>query len=211
MKTTKVSTWLPLFSGFYETIWSTDNDEEMELEYLNEERKNRGMPEITWDDVDWDYNGYQKNVVRGMTESVGEELIKQGFISAYKLQKLNSPREYNFANDSIHVAMTVTESNKNKIQDYLNSHLDAFATYIKDHYTSYDGFCSSYSNDVNGWLDDIDGTVTNQHMLASVLSFILQDMDQITEEFIHDDLAGNGARLQAKNYSKLLPELALAK
>jgi hypothetical protein len=26
MKTTKVDTWLPIFSGFYGTIWETEND-----------------------------------------------------------------------------------------------------------------------------------------------------------------------------------------
>ena len=35
-----------------------------------------------------------------------------------------------------------------------------FEQYIKDRYTSYDGFSSSYTNDPELWLDDMDDTGT---------------------------------------------------
>lgn len=208
MRTTKVSTWLPLFSGFYDSIWDSNYDEERELDWINEQRIEADLPEVTWDDVEWDYKGYQKAVVEGVTKYIGEALVEDKFIKAYKLEKLVSPREYNFATDSIHVQMTVTNESKRHMRAYIDAHLTAFTKYLKDRYTSYDGFHSSYSNDVNDWLDDFDATVTHRHKLGALLEFILRHDDQVREEDIHEYLSGNGVTVQASNYSKLVPEKA---
>lgn len=204
MKTiTKVDTWLPVFSGFYGTMWETDSDEESEIDYINETRKEKGLPEIGYDDIDWAYDEYQKDAVEDITDSVGDKLKEGGYIKSFKLQKLNSPREYNFANDSIDVAFVLNARNKKAITAYLQAHKPAFAQYLYDHYTSRSGFYSFHSNDMYVWLQDLEGVLADDHKLGAVLNFILLNEDKDLELEIYEDLHGNGLYLQAKNYLKL--------
>jgi len=196
-KLSKVSTWLPIFSGFYQTIWDDDNLEEMEIEYINEQRKEKGLEAIGYDDIDWNYKQYSKDVVNGVTEYVGDELKKMGLISSDKLEKLSSPREYNFANDSIHVQFSLTEANKEQISKYLIDNKEAFTKYIEDKYTSYDGFYSSYSNNVEVWLVDLKYVLEHTHKLGSVLQFILENEGELTELDIYEDMRCNGLTIEA--------------
>lgn len=205
MKYSKIETWLPIFSGFYETIWETDNDEEMEIEHLNELRKEKGLPAIEWDDVEWDYKTYTKAVVEGFTSEVETELKKLGMVSKIKFQKVSSPREYNFANDAGYIEVSLTKENRENITEYLDNHKLEFSKYLQDHYTSYDGFMSSYSNDLGEWLDNLEDVLNHQHKLGAVLDFILRNEDQLREMDIYETLHGNGCFLQASNYSKLVP------
>ena len=203
MKTFTVETWLPIFSGFYGTIWETDSDEEMEIENINDARREKGLAPIEWDAVEWAYDDYTKDAVKEITGAIGDKLKREGFIESYKLQKLSSPREYNFANDSIHVAFTLNEENKKTIAKYLQENKSAFTKYIKDRYTSCDGFCSSYSNNVDVWLMGLDAVLAHKHQLGAVLNFILLNEDKDMETDICEDLRGNGLYLQAKNYAAL--------
>lgn len=200
---TKVDTWLPVFSGFYNTIWESDRDEEMEIEHINERRKEKGLSPIEWDAVKWDYEKYKEDVVKGVTDKVCLELASQGFIESYELQKLVSPREYNFTNDSINVAMVLNDENKKAIAAYLKENKEAFDKYIKRRYTSYDGLFSRYSNDTNEWLSDLDAALSHAHKLGSILDFILLNEDADLEMSIYEDLSGNGVCLTAKNYTEL--------
>lgn len=199
----KVETWLPVFSGFYGTIWETDYDEENEIEWINEQRTEKKLAPITWDDVEWDYEGYRQAVAKGATKWIGETLKREGFISGYVFRELRSPREYNFANDAIDVEFTLSTVNREKIQEYLEEHLEKFTEYISDTYTSCSGFISFYSNDATEWLADLDATLEHRHKLGAVLSFILENEDEEIELKICEDLHGNGVMLQAKNYEEL--------
>ena len=198
----KVDTWLPLFSGFYNTIWDTDNDEENELDEINHLRREAHLPECSWDDVEWAYDDYHQAVGKGMTRLIGDKLKELDFITAYTYQKVSSPREYNFANDAIHVQFVLNAKNQKNIQRYLQDNRKEFATYIQDHYTSCSGFISSYSNNSEGWRLDLDAVLAHEHQLGAVLQFICQN-EGIKEEDCYEDLIGNGVTLYAKNYSEL--------
>ncbi len=171
-KTIKTATWLPLFDGFYGSWWDDDNQEEMVVEGINEQRKEKGLPLITWADCEWDYTQYYAELSKKITFIVSEYLIKHNFIVRCSFEKLSSPKEYNFRNDSIDVIFTLTPKNQLAIDNYLVTNLEAFKNYIKDHYTSYSGFISSYSNDVGVWLND--DHLTHDHKLGAVLDFIIR-------------------------------------
>jgi hypothetical protein len=200
----KVDTWLPIFSGFYGTIWEADSDEENEMFGIDQERKSKGLPPVEYDDIEWDYDEYREQVTEGMTREIEVRLKEFGLVDRIKFQKLSSPREYNFANDSIHVEMTLTNENVEKILDYIHSHYEAFSKYIVGRYTSYDGFISSHSNDPYVWKSDIRATLADTHKLGAVLDFILRNEDEDMEMDIYEDLHGNGAYLYASNYEVLI-------
>lgn len=204
LNTMKVVTWLPVFSGFYGTIWETDGAEENELDEINRQRQQAGKPEISWDDVVWSFKEYREGVVEGITRYIEHDLKKMGLVSAVVFQELRSPREYNFTNDSINVEIKLTKKNAVKIGEYLNANKTAFEKYLRDRYTSYSGFFSSYSNDVYSWLGDLDGALTHQHKLGAILDFILlnENVDDYEQE-IYEHLSSNGSYLYAVNFEEL--------
>jgi hypothetical protein len=205
MENIKVDTWLPVFSGFYGTLWETDGDEESEVSEINYQRKEKGLKPVEWDAVKWDYEGYRQDVVKQVSVYVGNELEKAGFISALKFQELRSPREYNFANDSVNIEIELSKKNTVKILSYLSEHKKEFSEYISERYTSRSGFLSSYSNDAETWLNG--ESVAHGHKLGSILHFILlNENGQQYEMEIYEHLCGNGCRLYATNFDELTKE-----
>ncbi len=144
-------------------------------------------------------------MAQAFTRSIEEDLQKLGMVDAIKFQELRSPREYNFANDSVNVEMQITRANTKKILSYLEEHRTEFSEYLKEKYTSRSGFFSSYSPDIETWLDG--STTAHGHKLGSVLQFILENENgEDYEADIHEDLTGNGCTLSASNYSALVGE-----
>lgn len=167
----KTKTWLPGFNGFYGSLWDDETGEETELGIINDKRREKNLAPVTWDDCEWDYKGYYLELSKDIVSTVKQYLVDNGFVEGIEFEKLVSPHEYNFQNDSIDVEINLSKANQRLISDYLRKNLGAFNEYIKYHYTSHDGFFSSYSNDVNVWL--IDDYLTHAHKLGAVLDFIL--------------------------------------
>lgn len=206
-KAKKVETWLPVFSGFYGTMWETDGAEDREIDFINELRKEKGLSPVKYDAIEWDHKTYQTGIVLGVTGYVGDALIKLGMLTTCKFQELRSPREYNFANDSVNVEITLSPANVANIGAYLKQHEDAFATYITETYTSCDGFMSSYSNYASEWLADLNATLGDAHQLGAVLQFVLRNEDGGTaydlEYQAYEHVTGNGSTLHASNFDTL--------
>jgi len=149
----KYKTWMPVFQGFYGTL--------LEFDYYRLE---------DFDDVDnlnIDYKQYENDISELACNFIESEC---NFIKSVKFEKLISPKFYNFSNDSINCEITL---DVNKLSDYINDNLEAFKDYLKDNYTSYDGFSSSYSNDVNKWRYDTDNFIefNDGHKLGALLQF----------------------------------------
>lgn len=200
----KVSTWVPGFSGFYGSIWD-EGIEDLEIENINEVRKEKGLSSITWDDCEWDYESHYKVLSKEITGIIGKYLAQNGFISDFIYEKLSSPKEYNFSNGVIYVTFLLNSTNKKIIQKYLENNREQFSSYLKDKYTSGSGFCSSYSYDIDVWLKD--DYLTHEHKLGAVLDFILEHHLKTTEneESIDnwlDDKIEN-KYIEASNYLEL--------
>jgi hypothetical protein len=152
----KVSTFLPLFSGFYGSHWDEPcfdgEDEHFELP--------DGME--FWEHVDW--NKYHYHIAKEMCSEV--KYLLSDFVNDITFERVASPKYYNFENDAIHCEI---DFNRNLVESYINANKEAFDKYIKDRYTSRDGFISYYENDgsqfLDGWHDD-------SHKVGSVLQFI---------------------------------------
>lgn len=70
----------------------------------------------------------------------------------FKFNRLDSPREYNFTNDEIIVDATFPKPIQ--IWRKIVEHKAAIEKYIKERFTSRDGFISFVSNDINEWRED---------------------------------------------------------
>ena len=175
----EIASYLPVFNGFYSTLFECDREEEEILSY-NEENDT----DLKWDDFNWSYYDYHKRVAERCVDEIEREL-KDLFNVELEFAGLISPREYNFSNDSINVNYYLENADFDKLIQYLKDNTDAFAEYLEDRYKSRSGFVSFFEYDVKTWLDDYllnDEKLT--HCFGSVLDFYFHN-----EGFTDEDLS----------------------
>lgn len=170
MKTEKIGTWLPIFQGFYGSSFEDDDDL---LDKLFSDPEKLGETSKEWlNDNAFnhiDYSDYHLDLAKCICDTVCETMIEQKLITSYEFEELRSPKEYNFTNDSINVKFEVC------IQDLVDKCMDNFEDfkqYIKDTYTSYDGFSSSYTNNATEWIEDLEDNTS--HKIGSMLQFLIE-------------------------------------
>lgn len=193
----KQETWLPIFPGFYNTIF--EPDEEPEMNYWNTERAKKGLTELSFDEFEFDYSGYQNDVCEGCVNFIESEL--RNYVTAIHFQSLSSPKEYNFYTDSINIEVELSKDNTKTIKQFLSDHLEDFEKYIHDRYTSRDGFISHYNNDSNEWLAEIDDCLSHSHKLGSILQFIL--LNESNDNLMEDMYYSIEANLSITNYNEV--------
>ena len=152
---------LQSFVGFYDSIWEPDTEIYYECERTGQE-----------EDVDFtfDYKQYQDDICKAYTEVW--ELWMQEFISEdieLEFVEVVSPRYYNFENDSCRVKIRLTQAAEDAIIAKIGKHRDQIAKWIKENHTSYDGFSSNLSNDIEQWpsrLFDNDETYQSAYLFC---------------------------------------------
>lgn len=166
----KVKTFLPVFDGFYHTFFECDSEEFMINDYNNEHNTN-----YDYSDFNWNYDDYHKSVAKQCCSVINKLLIKHKIIKSLKFEKIVSPRQYNFENDSINIS---TDIYVNNIKKYLKENFKDFSDYVKSHYTSVSGFTSFYSNDPHVWINDLKTKkiFENVHQIGAILDFICKDI-----------------------------------
>jgi len=164
-------TYLPLFSGFYGSIWE-DPCFDGEEEYVT-------LPDGVsfFDIVDW--SKYYDAIAIKMCAEIKDML--SDFVSDIAFERVSSPKYYNFENDAIYCDITF---DVDAVNGYISSNRDAFDEYIQSNYTSRDGFISSYTNDSVEWLE---GWQEDNHKVGAVLHFICMN-EGMEEPMYFDDL-----------------------
>lgn len=173
----KIESYLPIFNGFYNTLFEANEEMYIEDPY-------------DYDDYDFNYKKYNLDVAKACVEAIETELNNLDLDITVKFQALDSPREYNFRNDRIDVVYTLGANSLNEIHSYLLENKDAFSEYVKDNYTSRSGFISFHSNQSDEWLDNIKSGTDLDHKLGAVLDFILQN-ENYTDEKLYYDVMDN--------------------
>ncbi|MEI7509887.1 MAG: hypothetical protein WCJ62_10545 [Flavobacterium sp.] len=196
---TEIETFCPLFSGYYNSFFEPDN-EENEIQDINYQRKEQGKEPINYNDAIFDYKQYfeecSKEIVN-FCEDKTNEVLTTGLI--FKYEELVSPREYNFTNDSINILIQPSEEDINKMQNYINANFEEFKTYITNKYTSYSGFNSFYTNDAKEFLNL--NIYEDSHILGTLLDFILKNECEEIDLYYYTSERVN---LFCQNYSELI-------
>ena len=175
--TITTETYCPCFPGFYNTVFEFDN-EMIEQDIKEKIKENFGI-NIDNHNIDIyslydiNYDSYKIDVSKEYCDYI--ESILSNFGVKIEYQTCYSPKEYNFANDSINCKITF---DYDKVKDYLYANIDNFVKYLEKKYTSCDGFIPHYSTDVEKWLHNIDHT----HCTGSIFEFIIDN-----ENLIDDD------------------------
>lgn len=195
-------TFLPLFSGFYESYWSDQGDwMNEEFERINEIRNEKGLEPVEFDKIEWDWDKFYKDISISMCDTVSYFIESEcGLTNKIIFQETRSPREYNFYSDSINCVIKFSP-----IQFYrlISKYKERINELINKRYTSRDGFISFYANSLQGWRDDYKcGYLDLGHAIGALLGFMLE-IEHITEDMCYDDIAVN---LEILNYNQLIGE-----
>lgn len=193
----KVKTWLPVFRGFYGT--ELEPYEDYEIESIKEQRELFKLSGLPYEAIKWDYDSYQTKVAENCCDFIEGAL--ENFVSKITFQEICSPREYNFANDSINIEVSLSKDNIKSIKLYLLNNKSQFETYVHENYTSCSGFISWFDNDANNWLFDIDNVLEDKHQLGSILQFICYNEDKHVYTFLIEMVLMD-VTLQALNYDE---------
>lgn len=185
----KIEIELP-FSGFYESLHDQNLEDAIEqhfsYDYETGEDKELGddYDQARWDaDIDW--GEIYKNYAKAYTEEFGRE-----FGLDLEFVDLVSPKYYNFSTDRIFANVPLEQINK--IRKEVEAH-EEYADFIKERYTSYDGFSSNFSNDSK------DEEWTKEELepvqYRSILDFWIEKISDAHEDwdiYLMDDFRGNG-------------------
>jgi hypothetical protein len=180
---------VPCFPGFYNTIYEYHNDDYYS-DYLDDLAEEYHIPldiltayAERYDIYDIDYKAYENTVCENFCDAITDRLQDLLDSDTIKLvyREVISPRYYNYTNDKIEADITYSKKDAEAIDQYIADHSDAWKKYLKDHFTSCDGFISFYSNDPEEW-DKFDGeidSVQRRYMLEFILTYVYDDyMDE---------------------------------
>ena len=189
----KVQTFLPVFNGFYNTLFEDilENAADNVIEYHNE----TNGTELNYDNFYFEFVSSQNKICkdeisRDAVSKIEEKLNEIGINCSIKYETLISPRDYNFSNDSINIEINFKKFSQ--VIEILEQNYDSFTQYIKDNYTSRDGFISNHSSYSSDWIKDLREDAENEtHKVGAVLDFILQEIEEYKDDDLYFDLCEN--------------------
>ena len=161
------------FGGFYESQWLNCDSVYDEVRNLE---LNSGV-DLSDNDIDIDYDAFTKKIGEEYTselesifkEALGYEDFNMEFVC------ISSPREYNFATDQIVYNLTTKDDEKffEVVRAKMHEHYATLKDMIKERHTSYDGFFSFMSNNIDEWFDEVK---ENEHRpyLECVLEYLAE-------------------------------------
>ena len=167
IKRKRIESFLPVFCGFYGTIFEPSEDSIIESPY-------------NYDNYKFYYDEYREAISKACCDAIENELKPLGIKVVY--QNLYSPKEYNFSTDSINCLYKLSKDSAKLLNEYLLANYEAFETFIKDRCTSRSGFISFYSNDAKDWLTTYTKEKLN-HTFGTMLEFYFEN-----EGFTSEDL-----------------------
>ena len=185
----KIEIELP-FSGFYESLHNQFLEDAIESAF-NYDYETGGDVELgdDYDQARWDadinWPEIQENYSKAYVEEFGQEFdLDLEFVAT------TSPKYYNFSTDRIFANVPLEQIER--IRKEAEAHVD-YAEFIKERYTSYDGFWSNFSNDSND--EDWTKEELNPVQYRSILDFWIEKISDAHEDwdvFLMDDFRGNG-------------------
>ena len=135
-----------LFEGFYESNLYNSDTEYNVNQNLNGEFENQTEYEIK------DFTGFCHKVAEYAVSLLESDLnVDSDVLSDFRLLEVDSPHFYNFRTDRLILSVNV---DVDLLQGYAySSHPIEFESYLKDNFTSYDGFISFVPNNLSDFLE----------------------------------------------------------
>lgn len=174
-KNTVIEGYLPVFQGFYETIFSCTEDE-----HICEHE------DLEYDKLEFDYKDYHLRVAKSCVDSLQEQVktldLKVEFV------KVVSPKFYNYTNDEIDCKFTLGENTLNNLIEYCKDNKKEFKEFLKDNFTSRSGFISYLETSSKKWFKEYLKESNKYFELAftQILEFYLNNEGYSAEDMYED-------------------------
>lgn len=178
-----VYTWLPVFPGFYGTLFDGDSIYENEIEYIEENIKSEELAACMIENLYISEAGYKlweeykQSTARQCVNILWNNLRNLHYVEEIEIEKVCSPKFYNFSNDSINVKVTFSAENIRNIKNFIQENQEAWEKYLKETYTSCDGFISHHSNNSESdeWVVEATAALADEHNAGAILQFICNE------------------------------------
>ena len=182
----KVNIELPFFPGFYESsLFNSDTPYwaiKEELEYMQEEH-----PELTENDLDFDYRSCEDDLMHDFVDIWNYHAPKNVVVGVSN-PELVSPKYYNFSNDRIFVDVELTDNWQDEMRHFIALNYDWLKERIHDDWTSYDGFHSFMSNDVDEWSTYLFEEMDDRYISTMIGYMMYQENKEIRDTLVMDTL-----------------------
>ena len=203
METLKLTTNLfPIVNvGMYDSLLSPDN---LINDYEIDEDKDSGYIKFDsneyWSNL-FDISKFRAEILTLATDYIKDEIkpiltgLKLG-ISDIETVSINSPKFYNFECDILYFDLIVEDQFNNNIIDKINNlstdELNRFNTYLKDNYSSYDGFVSFTSNNSLDVINNVQNY--DERDISAFLNWYVFDfLNEIDEDdwfkYVHQNIS----------------------
>lgn len=189
-------TWLPVFPGFYGTIFDDDSIVDSEIEYIEEQVKPEELAACMIKNmyhsnaITMFYKEYQDSIAKQCVSIIWNNLRNLHYVENIEFEEISSPKFYNFINDSINVKVTFSPENIRNIKNLIDKNPEEWKKYLKENYSSYDGFMSHHSNRAESEEWNIETALADRHNAGAVLQFIC-DNENITDETLYYNCENN--------------------
>ena len=156
-----------IFEGFYESnlynsdslYWITNND--IDGGYLQNNQ---------YYDID-NWEQFTKDVANQAVYKLLDILPDNDIIQDMKLKDIYSPKYYNYETDSLIIDVKL---NLTKLKKYcFTTHRTAFNKYLKDNFTSRDGFISYISNNIDDFIADYNKQPNDKELNTMIEYYLL--------------------------------------
>jgi hypothetical protein len=127
-------------------------------------------------DVNYFWSNFQNDKYVKRIQELASEYLNgkldngNGIEITIKCKEIYSPKFYNFGTDEIVMDVTF---NKTKVLQLVKNECEIFNQFLKDNYSSYDGFTSFTSNNYNDWLFDFKNNEVRS--IGSVLTYLFKE------------------------------------
>ena len=136
-----------IFCGLYEsTLYNSDTDYYL-AQFLAED--NFDGADLTNAEVDYDFSKFTEVAGEACVESLEKELYSHDVITNMDYVGMHSPRYYNYETDKVLIDVDYNFIALVKYCRHTNK--DKFNQYLKNNYTSYDGYISFVENSIDGF------------------------------------------------------------
>ena len=153
----KVNIELPFFPGFYESDLENSDTSywaiKEELDYYQNDCENP-CKELTENDLDFDYKGYEEEVRNAWVDGFRERMPEM--VLSLENVEMTSPKYYNFSTDKLWADIELKDGWEDDVRKFMDENADWLRKRIEDDWTSYDGFMSFMSNNFDNLAHDED-------------------------------------------------------
>jgi YD repeat-containing protein len=159
---------VPIFSGTYDNFWeitdyNEDGDQELEVNYDKQDFL-RGIASVYQDHSEWILKEFDITFIRGL-KFTGD---------------FTSPKEYNFSTDTLDFEVDINKASMLRTLEELKDNQN-FIDFLRNHYTSRDGFWSWTPNNPTDLINEIKSNGSECDQSIGALIRFLSGIDEPKE------------------------------